>query len=140
MGFEEERFNREMQRRIKEKEEWLRSLPDDELMRVDLGIYQTPDKQRDAALMAAAIRQVQRREVSAGWFWRRWRKPAEYQKWLDHRTATEAAAKTNLIDVFRKYRDPQSQEVVRRMEEHQRGVGDSQSTGGSDGVGDDAPP
>ncbi|MCH8088623.1 MAG: hypothetical protein IH955_01255 [Chloroflexi bacterium] len=127
MGFDQDQFKVDMRRRIKERQEQLKELPDNELMRLSEGIYDLPEEKRDAALMAAAFNEVQRRSIAAGWFWRRWFKRQEYEKWVEHNKTTEAKATLEAIDIFQKYDDPKSQEAVRRLRGHVRDINDTES-------------
>jgi len=87
----------------------------------------TPEEERDGHLMIAAFNEVRRRYVAAGWFWRRWFKPHEYRKWVDHTEATNRKAQQELIDVYEKYDDPKSREVVRRLKERMRNSDESEA-------------
>lgn len=118
MYSDQEQFDADMRRRIRENEKQLKKLSDDELMRLHESIDYGPEGQQDAALMAAALREVDRRRWAAGWFWRRWFRPGEYRKWVDHMNATETKAAQQMIDIFEKYDDPTSQESVRRLQQY----------------------
>jgi len=71
-------------RAVEEKQGELKSLTDDELMRLGenltVTVYEAEAQQ--AILFLAAYREVRRRAWSAGWFWKRWMKPGECEKWM----------------------------------------------------------
>jgi len=114
VSFDQNRFDAELRRRIKEAEEQLRKLPDDELMQLHEGVYDQPEHKQDSAFMAAIYNEVRRRSVTAGWLWHRLFRHQEYEKWVTHNNKTEAKAKQKLITILQKYEDPTSQEVIRR--------------------------
>ncbi len=92
MGFDQGQFNADIQRRIKEHQERLKNLSDGKLMDAHMSFYGTPEREQDAALMAATYNEVRRRFVAAGWFWRRWLKRHEYEEWIDHNKRVHAKA------------------------------------------------
>jgi len=58
VSFDQNRFDAELRRRIKEAEEQLRKLPDDELMQLHEGVYDQPEHKQDSAFMAAIYNEV----------------------------------------------------------------------------------
>lgn len=100
MGYGQNQFYEDLQRRIKELQEKLKKLPDDELMRLHEGIYDEPEEKQDAALMAAIYNEVQRRYIAAGWLWRRLFRRQEYEKWVNHNKMTEAKATQKIINIL----------------------------------------
>ena len=113
-----ESYTKQLQARIKQIQKELKGLSDDELMHVHEALYSGLQKEPDAAYMAAALKEVDRRYLAAGWIWRRKSRPEEYQKWVDHKNKTEAMATKQIINNLSKYGDHKSQEVVKRMTEH----------------------
>jgi hypothetical protein len=91
--------NKEFQMRAKFYLEDLKKLSDEELMAFDITLHEQSLEEAkhnylsyrgaDPALYAAIYREVDRRNVAAGWFWRRWRKPLNYKKWVEHCKRTE---------------------------------------------------
>lgn len=115
MSSDQNQFYAALQRRIKELQEQLRKLPDNELMRLHTGIYEEPKDKQDAALMAAIYNEVQRRSIAASWLWRRLFRRQKYEKWVAHNKITEAKATQQAINILQKYDDPDSQEAIRRL-------------------------
>lgn len=91
---------KQLQRRIKAKQEELRKLTDDELMRLhdatfdsmESSLHEGSSERPEAATYGAIINEVDRRAMAACWFWRRWRRPDECKKWLEHKRKTEERA------------------------------------------------
>ena len=75
----------------------------------------------DPALDVALLREVESRRFAAGWFWRRWLKPGEFQKWEEHREALEALSTQKLIDHLGQSSHPDPQEVVEQLRRYKRG-------------------
>ena len=73
-------YDAEFNQRIKEQGVKLKDMPDRELMNLYEKIYDNPDKE-DAALIVASYQEVHRRFVAAGWIWKRWINRREYEKW-----------------------------------------------------------
>ncbi len=115
MSYDQNHFDVELQRRIKEAGEHLRKLPDDELMRLHEGIYDQPEEKEDAAFMVAIYKETQRRYTAVGWIWRRLFRRQEYEKWVAHQKMIEAKATQRIINILQKYDDSTSQEVIRRL-------------------------
>ncbi len=115
MSSDQNQFYADLQRRIKELQEQLRKLPDNELIRLHTGIYEESEDKQDAALMAAIYNEVQRRYIAAGWLWRRLFRRQKYEKWVAHNKITEAKATQKIINILQKYDDPSSREVIRRL-------------------------
>ena len=88
--------NREL--KVKAKQEKLKRLTDDDVMLLDddlwASIAELQDEPSEAQhiLHEAVYKEVERRTTAACWFWRRWRKPKECKKWLDHRENTNIMA------------------------------------------------
>jgi hypothetical protein len=103
MSFDQDKYNTELQRRIKEHSVSVRHMPDNELKIVYEKMHDNPDKQ-DAALMIACYREVRRRCVAAGWFWKRWLNKKEYEEWKNFMERIEAKAMRFALDVIQKYK------------------------------------
>ena len=105
----------DLRRRIKKLQEHLRELPDNELMRLHMEFYEQPENERDAALLVAFHKEVERRHIAAGWLWRRLFRRQEFEKWVAHNKIIEAKAIQDAINLLQKYDDPSSQEAIRRL-------------------------
>ncbi len=110
MNFNQKRFDKELQRQIKQYQKELKELSDDELMLAHEHIYDVPEQKRDAAYMAAILNEVNIRSATAS-------NTGEHEKWLKHNEKTEHKATQEIIDIFSQYSDPKSQEVVRRLKQ-----------------------
>ena len=103
MSFDQDKYNTELQRRIEKHTASVRHMPDNELKMVYEKMLDNPDKQ-DAALMIACYREVERRSVAAGWFWKRWLNKREYKGWRDFNERMEAKAARFALDAIQKYK------------------------------------
>jgi DNA-directed RNA polymerase subunit RPC12/RpoP len=102
--------DKERQRRARAYSEDLKRLSDSELMGFEFDLLQQmlEEEKRnrlgyhlaDPALYIAVSSEVHRREFAAGWFWRRWRRPFEYQKWVAHREQMERIASEIALEVI----------------------------------------
>ena len=99
-----------MQDRIKAHLVGVKKLSDDELMqRHNSYLDQLLEKARsgylrpsvgpDLALVQAVSIEVERRTLAASWFWRRWRKRDEYDKWVRHRARTKERARKVAMEI-----------------------------------------
>ena len=78
------------------------------------------DEQRNKVILHLAIRkEVQRRWLASGWFWRRKLKPEEYNKWCVHHEETEALARKFILNEITEKDDPIIQEIVRRLQDRE---------------------
>ena len=103
MNFDQDKYNTELQRRIKEQSVNVRHMPDNELRTVYDKMLDNPDKQ-DAALMVACYREVERRSIAAGWFWKRWLNKREYKEWKDFNEKMETKAMRLALDSIQKHK------------------------------------
>ena len=78
------------------KQRELRKMADDELIGLEISLselqLQAEKKQAaypDPVLIVAVSRETHRRYVASSWLWTRWRKPHEYEKWVEHRAEVE---------------------------------------------------
>ncbi len=110
MNFNQKRFDKELQRQIKQYQKELKELSDDELMLAHERIYDVPEQKQDAAFGAAILNEVNRRSAAAS-------NTEEYKKWLNHGEKTERKAAQEIIDILSKSSDPKSQEVIRRLKQ-----------------------
>lgn len=88
----------------------LKKLLDDELMQLNIKLSEqtleeekhniAPDRRHDSALTNAIDSEVNRRSIAAGWFWRRWRKPQEHKKWVEHNQQMEQRAYQIIMEVL----------------------------------------
>jgi hypothetical protein len=78
---------------VKAKQKEIKTMTDDDLMklhdRIATSELQAERKRAtitapDPVFSTAIDFEVRRRYVASGWFWRRWLKPYEYRKWLQH--------------------------------------------------------
>ncbi len=99
-----------MQDRIKAHLVGVKKLSDDELMQrhnsyldqllEEAGSgYLQPSVGPDLALAQAVHIEVERRVLAASWFWRRWRKRDEYDKWVRHRARTKERARKVAMEI-----------------------------------------
>jgi hypothetical protein len=91
MNYDQESYDAELQRRIEAYGVKVRSTTNRELMSIFEKIYNDPDNQ-DAALVVASYNEVRRRYVTAGWFWKRWLNKQQYEQWNNFIALTEAKA------------------------------------------------
>jgi hypothetical protein len=103
MSFDQNKYNVELQQRIEKYAVSLRHMPDNELRTVYEKMYDNPDKQ-DAALMIACHREIERRSIAAGWFWKRWLNKKEYEDWRDFNKRMEAKAARLALEVIQKHK------------------------------------
>ena len=103
MSFDQDKYNTELQRRIEKHAASVRHMPDNELKMVYEKMHDNPNRQ-DAALMIACYREVRRRYVAAGWFWKRWLNKKEYEEWKTFMERIEAKAMKSASDVIKKYK------------------------------------
>lgn len=84
---------------ITQKMQELRGLSDEELMALHLKSYEAP---RQAALMAAALNESERRYVSSGWIWKRLSGSGRYryERWKQHFEQTGDLADEYITDVL----------------------------------------
>lgn len=61
--------------------------------------YLQPSVGPDLALVQAVYIEVERRALAASWFWRRWRKHGEYDKWVRHRARTGERARKVAMEI-----------------------------------------
>jgi hypothetical protein len=101
MGFDWQDWMKGQKLKIKSKQEELKKLKDDELMQLHNAIWdsfesslQKGESQLPDSVTAAAVyNEVQRRGWAACWPWKRWLRPNECRKWLEHIKKTEEKAK-----------------------------------------------
>jgi hypothetical protein len=97
MGFDWRDWMEGQKLKIKTKQEELKKLTDDELMELHNAIWDSFEsgqgRQPDSVNMSAVYNEVQKRAWHACWFWRRWRRPNECKKWLEHISKAEEKAK-----------------------------------------------
>jgi len=79
-------------------------MSDNELKMVYENVLNNPDKQ-DAALMIACYREVERRSIAAGWFWKRWLNKKEYKEWKNFNERMEAKATRFALDAIQEYKN-----------------------------------
>lgn len=103
MSFDQDKYNAELQRRIEKHSVSVKHMPDNELRILYDEMLDNPDKQ-DAALMVACYREIERRTITAGWFWKRWLNKREYNEWKDFNERAEAKAMKFALDSIRKYK------------------------------------
>ena len=103
MSFDQDKYNTEFQQRIEKHAVTVRHMPDNELKIVYEKMVDNPDEQ-DAALMVACYREVERRSIAAGWFWKRWLNKKEYEEWKNFDERIEAKATRSALDVIQKYK------------------------------------
>lgn len=103
MNFDQDKYNTELQQRIEKHAASVRHMPDNELKMVYERMHDNPDK-HDAALMIACYREVRRRYVEAGWFWKRWLNKKEYEEWKNFVERIEAKAMRSASDAIQKYK------------------------------------
>ena len=90
-----------IERRISEEQKKLKALTDDELMRLEARLYDSLEEHdRDVVLLAAVDREVHGRAMAACSIWKRWRRPAECKKWLDHMKLIEEKASDLAREIF----------------------------------------
>ena len=103
MSFDQDKYNTELQQRIEKHAASVRHMPDNELKMVYERMHDNPDK-HDAALMIAYYREVRRRYVAAGWFWKRWLNKKEYEEWKNFMERIEARAMRFASEVIQKHK------------------------------------
>jgi hypothetical protein len=103
---QEERFEdflKNHERAVKEKQQQLESLSDDELM--GLGIRLTSElfatDTESMILLQAVYYESKRRAWSAGWFWKRWTRPGESEKWQGYLRQLNEAAEAATMERLR---------------------------------------
>ena len=110
MSLDGENTMKDLRLRIKGKQEELRKLTDDELMQlhdtildsVVSTLHKKREERPDTAMYGALISEVDKRAKAACWFWKRWRKPNECQKWLEHKRKSEEKAQHLIRNKFSK--------------------------------------
>ncbi len=111
----------DLRNRIEGLEQELRILSDEELMSAqEKALKESGDGKGNAAQLVAAMNEVRRRHVAAAWFWRRWRNPDNYQKWVSHKRKMDLKATQIAIKDMRVSRDPKSEELVRRLKQREK--------------------
>jgi len=101
MSYDQKNYDTEWERRINEHDIRVRRMADEELMSIYEKIYDNPDKE-DAALVVASYNEVHRRFVAAGWFWKRWLNGQEYEKWNNFIARIEAKATKFALEEIQK--------------------------------------
>ena len=101
MSFVQDKYNTELQQRIEKYAASVRYMPDNELKMVYEKMHDNPNGQ-DAALMIACYREIRKRYVAAGWFWKRWLNKKEYQEWKTFMERIEAKAMGLALDAIQK--------------------------------------
>lgn len=88
---------------INTRQQRLKALPDEEVMRLHLEELRIDleDKQ-DKYNLEALYKEARRREVAAGWIWKRFFNPAAYEKWVRHSKLTEIEASRMAIKILSK--------------------------------------
>ena len=98
MNFDLKDWMKKRELKVKAKQEELKRLPDNELMLLDNDLWASIAELRDEPseaqhiLHEAISKEVERRATAACWFWKRWLKPKECTKWLDHIEDTDIMA------------------------------------------------
>ena len=103
MSFDQDKYDTELQRRINEHSVGVRHMQDNELKISWEKMLDNPDKQ-DVALMIACYREVERRSIAAGWFWKRWLNKRQYKEWKDFNERMEAKAARFASEVIQKHK------------------------------------
>lgn len=103
MSFDQDKYNTELRQRIRKHSVSVRHMPDNELRTVYEKMYDNPDKQ-DAALVIACHREIERRSIAAGWFWKRWLNKKECEEWKNFNERMEAKAVRFASEVIQKYK------------------------------------
>jgi hypothetical protein len=81
----------------------LKQVSDEKLMQLHAHMLTLPSGSGHSRLYAAIYNEVRDRELAAGWFWRRWRNPGRYQKWVQHRLLIEAKAQQKIQDILSRH-------------------------------------
>lgn len=94
MVFDQRQHSKETIRRAKEEQKKLKGLTDEQLMELEdtLMTAEYKDDRSPEAIAAfepspslvkqlAVMYETDRRYIAAGWFWRRWRHPEQFEKW-----------------------------------------------------------
>jgi len=103
MGLSHEEIEKRTDSKIAAKQNQLRGLSDEEIMRIDIDRAKDSFKFKtsDASIThLAAEKEAKRRYVSSGWFWNRLRDRSNYEKWDRHVTLQEIHATHSLIEHF----------------------------------------
>ncbi len=103
LSFDQDKYNTELQQRIEKQSGIVRHMPDNELKAAYEKMLDNPDKQ-DAALMIACYREVERRYIAVGWFWKRCLNRKEYKEWKDFNERMEAKAARFASEVIQKHK------------------------------------
>ncbi|MFC1962465.1 hypothetical protein ACFLWB_00455 [Chloroflexota bacterium] len=107
--------------RIKELQQELRRLSDEELMSAhEKACEESGDGKGNAAQLLATMNEVRRRYVAAAWFWRRRRNPDNYQKWVSHERKMELKTTQISIKDLRAPNDPKSQEILGKLKQREK--------------------
>lgn len=92
-------WTRDWRRAVQARQQELKTLTDDGLMQLEKSLWTMekvfgtrPDREEVVTREAAGL-EVRRRARAACWFWRRWRKPGECDRWLAHMQEMEATAR-----------------------------------------------
>ena len=108
---------KQMQERIKQKRKEVKNLSDEELMKLHEALFTEVEEDPDPEFVTVIKKEIDKRYISASWIWKRKSKPKEYQKWVDHEKKTEVMAARKVISKYSKYKDQESQDIVRKMED-----------------------
>ena len=108
---------KQMQERIKQKRKEVKKLSDEELMKLHEALFTEVEEDPDPEFVTVIKKEIDKRYISASWIWKRKSKPKEYQKWVDHEKKTEVMAARKVISKYSKYKDQESQDIVRKMED-----------------------
>jgi len=103
---------------IKQEQDKLKGLSDDELRQIHLDIYESAikfNKEIDATFLIAVMNEVQRRWQAVSWIWARKSHSVEYEKWNEHHRQSEIKASDCLIFSLSQDNDPNLQELINRL-------------------------
>lgn len=112
----------DMRRRVREHRRGLKTISDDELIRVHLEHLAKEYDKTDPVYSLALNEEVGGRAASSSWFWRRWRNGARYEKWVAHLSNAERLGSDQMIKGFEERDDPESREAGRLLREERESL------------------